>query len=322
MRKGPAVLAVIAGLASASAAQAQVFEIPPPPMLEPQYELGARYWQSVGKTRFSFNSSRQDPALGNPTSVLSYDDMDAFSGEFFWYARNDYNTFAKGFVGGGAVRGGSLDDEDYFAGQVKFSDTYSKVKGDDLIYGTIDVGQRFLLADRATIVALSPFIGFNFWQETAAAYGVRCNRDDIDGVLCPTNSIVVPFSTEVITNEANWASLRLGGELKIKLWDRLTLMGEGAVLPVAYVWNEDSHILRTDLGRLPNIEYRGTGWGYQLEAALRFDFTPEWSAGAGVRYWYASVDGTTEFLNFGAKVPLKEFTSERFGVYGDISYSF
>jgi hypothetical protein len=37
MRKGPAVLAVIAGLASASAAQAQVFEIPPPPMLEPQY---------------------------------------------------------------------------------------------------------------------------------------------------------------------------------------------------------------------------------------------------------------------------------------------
>ena len=99
-------------------------------------------------------------------------------------------------------------------------------------------------------------------------------------------------------------------------------MAEGAVLPVAYVWNEDSHILRTDLGRLPNIEYRGTGWGYQLEAALRFDFTPEWSAGAGVRYWYASVDGTTEFLNFGAKVPLKEFTSERFGVYGDISYSF
>ena len=107
------------------------------------------------------------------------------------------------------MRGGSLDDEDYFAGQVKFSDTYSKVKGDDLIYGTIDVGQRFLLADRATIVALSPFIGFNFWQETAAAYGVRCNRDDIDGVLCPTNSIVVPFSTEVITNEANWASCAL-----------------------------------------------------------------------------------------------------------------
>lgn len=63
-------------------------------------------------------------------------------------------------------------------------------------------------------------------------------------------------------------------------------------------------------------------WGYQLEAALRFDFTPEWSAGAGVRYRYASVGGTSEFVNFGTKVPLKDFTSERFGVYGDISYNF
>ena len=80
--------------------------------------------------------------------------------------------------------------------------------------------------------------------------------------------------------------------------------------------------MRADLGPLPNIEDRGTGRGYQLEAAIRFDFTPEWSAGAGVRYWYASVGGTSEFVNFGAKVPLKDFTSERFGVYGDISYSF
>ena len=32
-------------------------------------------------------------------------------------ARNETDTFAKGFIGGGGLDGGSLDDQDYFAGQ-------------------------------------------------------------------------------------------------------------------------------------------------------------------------------------------------------------
>ena len=312
--------------ASARAQTVQVpnaYAIPLPPMLEPRFELGVRYWQSVGKTHFSINSSRQDPALGNPTSVLKYDDMDGYSGEFFWSAQNETNTFAKGFVGGGGLSGGSLDDEDYYAGQVKFSDTFSKLKGDDLIYGTIDVGQHFTLIDRADKLWFSPLIGFNFWQETATAYGARCNKDDIGGALCGTpGTVVVPFSTEVIENQANWSSLRLGAEVKAKLWNRLSVIGEAAVLPVAYVWNEDSHFLRQDLGQVPNIVDRGLGWGYQLEAALRYDFTAGWSAGAGVRYWFAEVDGKSEFVHFDDEVELKQFTSERFGVYGDLSYRF
>lgn len=76
-------------------------------MLEPQFEVGLRYWQSVGNTGFSINSSKVDPALGNPTSVLKYDDMDGYSGEFFWAARNETNTFAKGFVGGGGLTAAS-----------------------------------------------------------------------------------------------------------------------------------------------------------------------------------------------------------------------
>jgi hypothetical protein len=76
------------------------------------------------------------------------------------------------------------------------------------------------------------------------------------------------------------------------------------------------------LGPGANIQDRGTGWGYQLEASFRYDVTPNWSAGAGVRYWYAQVDGESEFLNFDVEVPLEDFTSERFGVYGEIAYRF
>jgi hypothetical protein len=108
----------------------------------------------------------------------------------------------------------------------------------------------------------------------------------------------------------------------VKLWDRLSLIGDAAVLPVAYVWTYDSHFLRKDLGPVPNGEDRGSGWGYQLEAEARYDFTPSWSTGGGVRFWHAEAGGNNEFVNFGLKVPLNDYTSERFGVFGDVTYRF
>ena len=71
MRKG-LVLAVRATTFMATGARAQIYEvpgayaIPPPPVLEPRFEVGLRYWQSVCKTRFSINSSKIDPTLGIP----------------------------------------------------------------------------------------------------------------------------------------------------------------------------------------------------------------------------------------------------------------
>ncbi len=327
-------LMLLASVCIAGGARAQVVEVPRPyaiplpPMAnpEPQWELGLRYWWSEGKTRFDINSSRRSPILGNPTSTLTYDDIGANSLEFVWGVRNETRTFFKGFVGGGWLDGGSLDDEDFFAGQVKFSDTYSRLDGDDLVYGTIDVGQDFRLVDTGPSVVLSPFIGFNYWQEDVKAYGARCNRDDMPAGFSwcgAPGDVIVPFSTEFIRNQASWASLRLGAEIKAKLWDRLTLRGDAAILPVAYLWNEDSHYLRTDLGRrLPNVESNGTGWGYQLEGEVRLDLTQYWALGAGVRYWYAETNGKSDFVNLGVTTELKDFTSERFGVFGNVTYRF
>jgi hypothetical protein len=100
--------------------------------------------------------------------------------------------------------------------------------------------------------SLSLFVGFNYWQETVKVNGVRCNRDDVGGFFRgPPGSILVPFCSRVPKNEANWASLRLGGEFKVKLWDRLMFRGDAAVLPIAYPWNDDYHYLRSDLGGRP-----------------------------------------------------------------------
>jgi hypothetical protein len=113
------------------------YAIPLPPTTEPNWELGARYWWSEGKTGFNFTSQKLDPILGNPTSKLTYDNMQGNTAELFFRATNGGNIFAKGLAGGGWLNGGSLDDEDFFAGQVKFSDTYSKMKGNSLGYVTI-----------------------------------------------------------------------------------------------------------------------------------------------------------------------------------------
>jgi hypothetical protein len=86
--------------------------------------------------------------------------------------------------------------------------------------------------------------------------------------------------------------------------------------------NEDSHFLRTDLGRVPNVEDRGSGWATNCRLRSVTTSPPGWSTGAGVRYWYTEVNGTSEFVNLDVKVPLDDFTSERFGVYGDVSYWF
>lgn len=173
-------------------AQAQVVDVPKtypiplPPMSnpEPQWELGLRYWYSEGSKRFDINSQLQNPFLGNPTSTLTYDGIDANSLEFVFAVRNETRTFFKGFVGGGWLDNGSLDDEDFFAGQIKFSDTYSQLDGDGMVYGTMDVGQDFTLIDRKARVVLSPFVGFNYWEESVDGYGARCNRDDVGGLIC------------------------------------------------------------------------------------------------------------------------------------------
>jgi hypothetical protein len=300
--------------------------IPPPPQVEPNLEFGLRYWWSTGKTRFDINSSRLDPSFyGSPSSTLTYDNMHGNAGELFFRAENEKQLFFKGFVGGGGLDGGSLDDQDFFAGQVKFSDTYSKIEGDSLFYTTLDLGKRFTVATRGPQqFDIGPFVGVNYWQETADAYGARCNADDVGGEYCgQPGTMELPFGSKVITNEPRWVSLRVGTELRAKLFRRLTLIGDAAVLPVAYLSNEDSHYFRSDLGATPNIKDSGTGWGYQLQAAAQFDVTPNWAISGGVRYWYATTDGSADFVHVpDGDVALQNFTSERLGFFGDVTYKF
>jgi len=95
------------------------------------FEFGTRYWLSSGENRFAHNAQGVNPTLGNPTSILTYDELDARALELHW--RSNFSSegwFFKGNFGLGEVRDGTFDDEDYDAAQAKTDDTTSAVRGE------------------------------------------------------------------------------------------------------------------------------------------------------------------------------------------------
>ncbi len=286
--------------------------IPPPPTPEPSYQLGFRYWWSTGKTSFDINSDRQG-LKDNPSSHLNYDSLQGNTGEITLRAKNDTNYFFTGFFGGGWLSGGNLTDINQVAG----TSTRSNVDDNGLLYGTMDLDKQWTVYTRGPEVQVNPFIGFNYWQEDAVAYG--CQQISGTNAGCGGSSSL-SNSAKFATNNMHWASLRLGAEVKAKLFNRLTLIGNAALLPVAYLWNDENRYF-VPKGPL-NIEDQGTGWGYQLEGSAQLDLSCNWALAAGVRYWYAETDGSSKETNLGGQADLHNFKADRLGVFAALNYSF
>jgi hypothetical protein len=276
-------------------------------------ELGVRYWYSTGIHKHSHSAQDRFPELGNPTSVLTYENLDAHAAEI--YGRQNFrgDWFLKGVVGAGRIITGSFDDEDYFAGQEKFSDTTSSVPDGWLSYFLVDFGRyQWILGERAH--SFGGFIGFGQWTEYVDAYGATYTVDT-EGDGQPINRGI-----RVISNKAVWRALRLGVAANIGLGERTRLTADLAFVPYATVRNEDSHYLRSDPGDLgppPNIVITGRGRGLQVEGELRHEIARRTDLSLGWRYWYLkAVDGERTLPNFSGfdSLPVTELYSKRFGV--------
>jgi hypothetical protein len=300
------VLALAAALCASAAAAAQE----PPSHFNG--ELGLRYWYSTGITRHSHSAQRAFPDLGNPTSVLTYDNLDAHVAEIHGRQSIGDRWFLKGIVGVGRIITGSFRDEDYFAGQEKFSDTTSSVPEGWLWHFTADVGRhQWVLGERAHSVAV--FVGYAQWTEYVDAYGATFTVDTLG------DGSPIDRGTKVISNKVIWRALRLGVGADVALTQRTRLAAEIAFVPYGTVRNEDSHHLRTDpndLGPAPNIVITGHGRGFQLEGELRHEIVRRVDLSLGWRYWYLrATHGERTLPNdptFPA-LPLVELYSKRFG---------
>jgi hypothetical protein len=274
-------------------------------------ELGLRYWLSSGETKRSHNAQVLEPTLGNPTSVLLYENLDAHVMEAHGRQNFRENWFIKGNLGIGRINTGSFDDEDFEAGQVKFSDTTSSVPEGWIAYGTLDIGRNEWVV-RQGRTTLGAFVGYNQWTEYVDAYGATDHLGFIGGDISR--------DVNVISNKVVWRSLRVGFTANVAFGERSRLTADLAFIPYSRARNEDSHHLRTDpddLGPVPNIIIEGKGRGVQFDAELRHEVYRRTELRVGLRYWYLkSTDGTRKVPNVPGvpDLPLVELYSIRTGL--------
>src|SRR5262249_1046394 len=134
-----------------------------------QFEFGGRVWYSSGRFQKDLGGLVTDYNLPNLlVSRLTYNSTGT-PGEFFGRVASPVNVFLKGFLGGGKLTSGNMNDEDWviFNTTVPYSNTSSNVKG-DLAYATFDAGYSVFKGPNANV---GGFVGFNYYRENKQAYG-------------------------------------------------------------------------------------------------------------------------------------------------------
>jgi len=274
-----------------------------------EFEPTIQVWKTEGKTTWNHNAQGANPAFGNPTSQLTYSGMTSDVIELGLTVRH-LEWFGTVAIGTGSIDSGNLQDEDWLAGQVKFSDTNSAIRGDELHFWTLDAGRSLVWTQRTTLAA---FIGIGQYYEVIDAFGVS---DNFTGVT------TVPFSRRVITNDATWSFFRIGLNGKVNPWAPLTLSVEAAYLPFVHLKSEDSHYLRSDLGPVPNIHMDGSGDGLMWQAEVRYTIFQGASFFVGYRDWRFKADGDIRFGSSSQRLPLNNFETTRSGYRIGFSYRF
>ncbi|WP_322515368.1 porin family protein [Rhodopseudomonas palustris] len=280
-------------------------------------EVGGRVWYSSGRFQKDLGATTNQGQQNILISRLAYQST-AASGEMFGRVDGPYDTFLKGFAGGGTLLSGHMNDEDWIATDgIPYSNTFhDPVKG-SIAYATLDVGYNLL---RGPGYKFGGFVGYNYYRENKSAYGCVQTAGASASQICGS-----PIANTVLamTEDDTWHSLRVGFNGELGLGRGLKLSADAAYLPYVKMFGTDNHVMRTDVTDTVSPE-RGTGQGVQLEAILSYQVTNAFSVGAGARYW-AMWATTNAYTNaFGSECPCQTLPTrtERYGTFLQASYKF
>lgn len=297
------------------------------------FDLGGRYWYSWGRHKYDLGLIKGTADPTSSISRLTYGGIEASTGEMFGRVSAPWNLFAKGFIGGGNIHGGKMNDEDFgipasAPGQiVPYTNTLSSASGDVPLYGTIDVGYDFW---RTANYRFGAFVGYNYYKEALNAYGCRQTANAIGPCSPAEGGPVSGVGHAIIDQRATWQSMRLGAAGEFYLVPGLKVSAEAAYLPYVNVRGRDHHYF----GNTPTIAsinpLTGYGTGAQVEAMLSYDVTENISVGVGARYWgmftkAGSFRRTYDAPNVIPAPQLHQSTkldTERVGVLGELTYRF
>ncbi len=281
-----------------------------------EFEGGGRYWYSWGKAQKDLaGSSTNDKTL---VSRLTFDDMTASTGEVFGRIDTPANVFLKGYIGGGRINGGHLNDEDWglgpangFPTPVSYSNTISSSVTGPLSYGTVDLGYDVL---RGPGYKIGAFVGYN--RYSYAMNGGGCVQIANPNSDCAGNN-AVPASTVGIIEQDTWNSLRVGVSADTVIFDRWKLSGDIAYLPYTKFTGTDLHVLRDLVS-----DFQGHGQGVQAEAFLSYQVTDALNVGVGGRYWSLWTTSAADAAAGVVEPRNDTFRTERIGAMAQASYRF
>jgi opacity protein-like surface antigen len=283
-------------------------------------EVGGRYWYSWGR----FQKDIAPGVLGpqNPTlniSRLTWDDLTAHSGEGFGRIDTPWNVFVKGFAGGGHINGGKINDEDwgiFAAVPTAYSNTQGNASG-SLSYWTIDGGYDLI---RGPGMKIGLFAGYNEYRDNKSSF--TCTE-----IASPASGICNPpiANTFILGENDKWQSVRVGGNAEVMLTGQLKLTADVAFVPYTKFTGQDFHPLRPFVA-----DESGKGIGTQAELFLSYYLTPQFSIGAGGRYWAmwtTSGDACREPPQVGipacpTSLQNTQFKTERYGLLLQAAYKF
>ena len=293
--------------------------------------IGLSTWFSEGETAWGHDASGIDPRAGNPTSTLTYTDLESIVLELAIDVRVAKRFSISGRLGFGNIDGDFLLDEDFVSafgatqlsakvnGAHRFSGSLSQVDDDDLrtlgLEGRID-----LLPARILKSSLGIYVGYQNWEESYVATGLtqlECTIPPNQDFSCVPEGFVGFIGEPVISNQVEWDALWIGVAGSRNLGKRFVFDARAAWAPRSEVENRDVHFLREDLAQDPSFLIRGDGDGLELEANFAFRVSQRFLVHAGYRRWELVADNGT-LTAFGidgsrGSVPLVELETVRDG---------
>ncbi len=258
----------------------------PQPVPAWQGEFAVRYWIAAAKTGKSlYDVPSESSAM---VSRLTYDGLETNAGELDGRIAFTNGLFVKGYAAFGAMSHGQLQDEDFPPAVTPYSSTISDQHGGTLDYASADLGYDVV---RGGDFRIGAFAGYHFLHQSMVAYG--CTQQATNPDVCQP---AAPATYNIITQNNDWQSVRLGLEAAVKFGDRVTLSADGAWLPYVFLNGANSHWARIAEGDFSGaVPEDGKGQGYQLEAVLSYRVTQYASLGIGGRYWHMQTSGSAHF---------------------------
>lgn len=292
-------------------------------------ELSLRSWMFTNsETSWSHNASKTYPALGNPTSKLTYKDNNTNIIELGGKLNLSNRWFMRGELGFSVdFDRGKMTDDDYLStgGQHLYSRTTSDTTGQGTWYLNLDGGRR-VAEYGGNRGYLDMYVGFQYWKTKYEASGVYQDVCNPSGSFTCGSGTVRPAGVLAIVNTTHWITpLRIGGQTEYRLTRSFSLEGRVAVTPLSIVYNEDRHVLRADLQQ-PSFTMWGVGASANADAGVKFMLTKNVALTGGYRVWWnRTYTGTLETHPVGSaseSFPLKELQTIRHGSTIGLTASF